>query len=284
MRNTLRWAPFAGLWVVWVLGLWVVPAWASHEAFGVYEDWKGSHTIRSDRWTALEVGQAQEVALQIRGHQLVMRQRRESATTSAGFVFGRYQLILSNPASIDQIEADIKIRSLEVSGCATNPTQPSRVIVAIFLNIFNDGSSPAPGNMTGDHLASISVFRESSSTDPEGVLRVNAAVLRCIDATCSNAFSIPNGVVDLPEMVLVGERFTLRLVWDAPENRVLVGVGSNLDAAIVYPRAINVQDPGGPFADIRTQLLAANCTVGPTVTDAKVKVKEVRTNASAIIP
>jgi hypothetical protein len=255
---------------------------ASDESLSLYEDWTTSRTIRSDRWVAVDTTTL-EVAREVKGHHFLMRARREGgAASDVGFTGARQRLVFTNPVAIDRIEADIKIRDLALSGCATNAAQPSRVINAVFLNKFNDGSG-GPGNMTGDHLISVGASRASDSHDPDGVLRVNGVLGRCIDATCSNAFSIPGGVVDLGT-ALVDEPFTVRMAWDSPSNRFLVGIGDRPDVPIVYPAAINQKPASGPFADIRTQLVAANCTSGVTATDSTIVVRQVRTNASAVIP
>jgi len=268
----------AGLGLGW-------PPWgaASDESFAVYEDWATSTTMRSDRWVAIDAG-ALDVKREVKGRALLMRTRREGGTASdAGFTSARHRLVFTHPLSIDQIAAALTIRELALSSCETNPSQPSRVFAAIFLDKFNDGSG-GPGNMTGDHLVTVDAHRESNSTDPEGLLRFRGAILRCIDAVCSNAFSIPGGVVDIPGSVLVGEQFTLRIVWDSAHNQFLVGAGDAADVAISYPPEANHQPAGVAFADVRTQLVAANCTSGSTVTDTTVAIRRVETNASAIIP
>jgi hypothetical protein len=280
-------------WTEIVLAVLVLgwPAWGSasgesfavDDSFAVYEDWTTSPTLRSDRWVAVDVG-ALDVERKVKGHAFIMRTRREGGTASdVGFRIGRQRLIFANPAAIDRLGAVLKVRELALTGCATNPSQASRVFAAIYLNRFNDGSG-APGNMTGDHVVSVSAYRESNSPDPEGTLRLRGVIGRCIDAVCSDGFSIPGGVVDLPRTVVVGERFTMRVVWDAANHRFLVGVGDDPDVAIPYPPEVNQQPAGVAFADIRTLLVAANCASGSTVSDATVAVRKVKTNASAIVP
>lgn len=280
MKDTMRWVPFAGLCVVGILGLWVVPARASHEAFGVFEDWRSSRTIRSDRWTAREDGQAQEVALGIKGHRLVMRQRREGATTSdTGFFSGIQTLFARNPSAIDQMEVDFRVRKMAVSGCAANPGQTLVRPALLALSAFNDGT---PDGQTGDHYIQVQVNGPADSLDPAGVLTVQANIVRCLDPTCSigssTVFNL--GVATVP----VAERFTLRAIWDRPNNRFLVGVNDNADVELAYKLALDTANARVPFASVRAAMLTANCTAGPAVADAEIAIKEVRTNFSAIIP
>ena len=220
MKDAIRWAPFAGLCVVGILGLWVVPARASHEAFAVYEDWRTARTIRSDRWIAFEGGNAQEVRLEIRGHHLLMRHRREGLTTSnVNFVGVVQGLQARNPAAIDQIEADFHVRNMAVSGCAANPGQTLVRPALLALSAFNDGT---PDGQTGDHYIQVQVNGEPDLSDPPGVLTVQANIVRCLNPTCSLGTSpVFNLAV---AMIPVQEPFTLRAIWDRPNHRFLVGV------------------------------------------------------------
>jgi len=252
-------------------------------SFVLYEDWTSAPLMRPDRWLATDNG-ALDIRREVKGHALVMRSRRPGGTASdVGFAGARHRLVFSNPTAIDRIGVIVDVRTLELSACATNPNQPSLGYTAITLNRFNDGSG-GPGNMTGDHLLSINGYRDTRSTDPDGVLRFRGVILRCIDAVCSNAISIPGGVVDLPTTAQVGTRFAMRVVWDSANNQIFIGAGDDPDVALPYPSQVNQKPAGVPFADIRTQLVAANCTSGATATETTLAVPNVYTNAAAIIP
>lgn len=83
-----------------------------------------------------------------------MRTRREGGETSdVGFSGACQRLVFTNPVAIDRIEADLEVRDLAVSVCATNAAQPSRVI-AVSSSTSSTTATGAPGNMTGDHLIS----------------------------------------------------------------------------------------------------------------------------------
>lgn len=60
MTGTLRQFGWTGLLLAGLLLVGPDAGEASHEAFAVYEDGTTSRTIRSDRWTAVEGGLAQE--------------------------------------------------------------------------------------------------------------------------------------------------------------------------------------------------------------------------------
>jgi len=280
MTGTLKQLGRTGLLLTGFLLVAPAPGGASHESFVVYEDWTTSETLRSDRWTVQEGGPAQDGALEIKGHQLVMRQRREGTTTSNAGSTGAVQGILArNPSAIDQMEADFKVRNMTVSGCAVNPGLTMVRPALLSFSAFNDGS---PGGQTGDHSIGVQVNGPADSVDPSGVMTVQGYVVRCSNPTCSiGSSSIFNLAV---ATVLVSEPFTLRAIWDRPNNRFLVGVNSNPDVVLAYDPALDSANARVPVASVRAAMLAANCTAGPAVADAEIAIQEVRTNLSAIIP
>jgi hypothetical protein len=276
-----------GRWRSLLTGLLLLVPTASEagpELFLVYEDWRRSETIRSDRWLGRESG-GLEAVRKLGRDGLQMALRREGGRgASPGFAGALNRLSFAGPSPVEQVEVDLRVRQLEVSGCQADPLQPARLFAAIALFPFNDGTG-GPGNATGDHMAQLIAFRESPSADTAGVLRLRVTVLRCIDASCSNAFSLPGAVVDLPETVLVQDRFTLRLVWDAPNSRFLAGLGSGPDVAVAYPAAANAGPPSGVVPpDIRLVAVAPNCQAEVSFAAGEAAILEVRTNASAVVP
>lgn len=256
------------------------PVQAQFEPFGVYEDWS-SPTIRSDRWLG-RADDAQEVRREVTGKGLLMRYRREGWTISnVGYTNVYHRIFPINAAAINQIEADLIIKGYEVVGCAANPSLTAVRPAAISLNRFNDGTSPEPGNMIGDHIMRISVIRDANSTDPRRLFKVQAFLFRCRDRDCVDAVSTINPVLG---SVRKGDWFTLRIIWDEPNNRFWVGLNNGPDVAVNYAPNLNNKPAVKPFADVRMQLVAGNCMAAPTVTDAEILVGEVRTNVSAIIP
>lgn len=270
----------AGLCLTGAFALSPIEVQASHEDFAVYEDWRSAPTIRSDRWSGV-IDSAQEVERRIHGRRLVMRYRKAGLTfLNVGFINAFHRLTTANPFAIDQLEADVKVQRIEVSGCSANPEPTLVVPVALTLTKFNDGTAGSPGNSTGDHLARIRVLRDAASSEPEGVLAVQGFLFRCGDAACiGGTFVFQVNVAT----VTVGERFTLRLIWDAANHQFIYGVG-DLNIPVVYLPARNARRAFGEGADLRMQSRVANCTSNPTQTDARITVREIRTNASAVIP
>jgi hypothetical protein len=212
-----------------------------------------------------------------------MRYRFEGNTSSdSGNRFSANTLSARNPAAIGQIEADFRVASLVVTGCAANTTASTVGAARLNLAAFNDGTSLAADDRTGDHFAAILAQRSSDSPDADRILRVLGRYSRCTNPTCSTNTLV--SLIELPQTVKVGNKFTLRLVWDEPNDQFLFGVDANPDEPLSYS-GINDADPAiGPFVTLGMFHTAANCRQGPTVADAETEVTEVRTNSSAVIP
>jgi len=281
MKRSAKFGAWAWLVAAGVVGAW--PAWtaASHEALGVYEDWRDSKTLRSDRWFVREDSPNEEIALGIQGHRLLMRHRREGGTASDTGSFGGVQALLArNRSNLDRMEVDLRVRRLEVSGCAANPGQTFVRPALLAVSAFNDGT-PAAGQ-TGDHFIQVQVNGPIDVRDDSSVLNVQANVVRCLNATCSVGSSpvFRLGIATVP----IDQPFTLRAAWDRANHRFLVGVGNDPDVELAYDASLDVAAARVPFASLRTAVVTANCTAAPAVADVQLEVGEVRTNVSAIVP
>jgi hypothetical protein len=154
-----------GLWVVGLLLL--LPTWgqASHERFGVYENWAGG-SMRADRWLGFEQFGGQEVRREVSGTSLHMRFRRQGGTSSdVGWTnppFTSNGLNLANPAAVDQLRVRFDVQSLTLSGCPANTTPSKARVAVIEIGRFNDGSSTGPGDRTGDYLGVLQAVRRSN--------------------------------------------------------------------------------------------------------------------------
>jgi hypothetical protein len=257
------------------------PGQASDGALTVYEDWSGQ-SIRSDRWSGGEVSGGQEVSRELAAttdaNYLTMRLRRDGETDSnTGLSTSVNFLNFTKPAPIDEIEADLGVLDVLVNGCPAN-NAPSEARLVITMTSFNDGSSTGSSDRTGDYVALIQAFRRSDSADPAGIFRVEAQITRCQDASCSTGQQIVPPT-DLGVRVPVLTLFTMRLIWDGPNNRFLAGVNLNPNVALPY-RASDGLAAVGPSAGIQISNSTAKCTAVPTVADLAVGVGQVRTNSS----
>jgi hypothetical protein len=290
---------------------------ASHEAVARFEHWRepgscsptspaGKCTMRGDRWRSDVTFGAQELRSEMiknapGRNSFLMRVRREGETNlgDSGRRTTEYRLgfanSFTNPAIIDHLEANFKVQSIDLVACSTNETPgvtSTRTRPALLrMSAFNDGTSPAPGDRTGDVFVTIQAFRDAVSTDPPGVLPVDAFISRCNHPTC-NTTQIQNVAPSVPlPNVSVGPGFVLRVTLDKPNDKFIVSVlvgGVLTTADLSYAGLFN--DAGQsvqPFAEIDASVSTANCTVasgGPTLADAQTLVRKVKTNVSAIIP
>jgi hypothetical protein len=283
MRRRIRQFVVGALVVTGTVAL-MVAAGAAAEPFVTYEDWRTDDHVRRDRW-AITATPAQEVRSEQAGHALRLRLRREGGTASdVGFAVAALRAAMASAQAVDQIEATFVVKSMTVSACDGVPTSFSSALPAVItLNKLYDGTPRGPGQLTGDHLAILRALRMVGSTDPPGALRIQAGVFRCIDAVCSDAYSITGGVVELPDLVFVGEAFTLRLVWDEANRRFRVSLDNGPERDVPYPDTLTPA-PGVPLAMVSMTAAGANCTAGAGVSDAETEVRTVRTNAGAVIP
>jgi len=275
--------PDGGIWGIGGVSQSFSAAATISPPWDVYENWT-SPFIRSDRWI-VATGRAHEARREVLGRHLLMRFRLQGTTLlDTGFTSANQSIQFVNPNIIKMIEADFQVEKYTVVGSEANQSQPGTRVrpVQISLPGFNDGSSTGTGDMTGDHFMRIMINREAFTTDPPGMLTVQAFLFRCIDATCSNAISNLFNL-DMGK-VFVGEPFSLRAIKDRPNNRFVVGFNNNQDVFLYYNPDLDQSRMVVPFADIRMQSVNANCMAGPTVTDSEIKVREIRTEAKAVIP
>jgi hypothetical protein len=263
--------------------LLVVPtAPGAHKLLEVYEDWS-TPTIRADRWLG-RADDAHEMqrTLPHDGSRLVMRYKRVGRLLSgSAFVFLQHRMFLSNAALIDHLEADFRVRHVEVAGCPENPRQTRVRPAVIDFKAFSDGTPGGPDDQTGDHILRLHVNQEENATDPSE-LTVQAFLFRCVDPACANA------IADVSDLnigtVRVGRRFTLRALWDRDAAQFRVGFNRTPDVVLAYNPALDVTNARVPFASVRQQLVVSDCTSTRALADAEIVVLEVRTNSEAIIP
>ncbi len=256
---------------------------AALEGFAVYEDWHEG-VIRSSRWQGGEGFGGQEVGLEVTAaHRLELRYRHQGSTASnTGNIFTDQFLNTTNPAPITGMAAAFTVSSLSMTTCAANNSgsvtraRPARLVMAKF----NDGSGSAVDS-TGDHRAGVEVFRDGSSSDPDGVLKVRGFINRCSNPSCSVRPEVISAT--LPTTVSVGQSFTLRIKWDQPNHQFLFGVDGSADTALPY----SVSDAAAAitgFVNIDVGHTTANCTAGAVAIDSTTQVGTVQTKVGQGTP
>ena len=170
----------------------------------------------------------------------------------------RRQLYLRDVGGISSIEASIQIakKGHEITGCAANPV-PSETRISMGGAFFNDGSSPGPGDFTGDIITSIGFYKFSDSAIPPGYMGVRARVQRCTDPTCSLS-TIDTIYETFFDNLLVkfGKKTMLRITLDKSTDKFTFQVGKKVSKTYPYTGVI-VSDSAAPVM-INTRLEVAH--------------------------
>jgi hypothetical protein len=144
----------------------------------------------------------------------------------------------------------VTVKSAKVLGCAAN-TSSTRARAQVLGGFFNDGTSPGPGDRTGDILAGIQSHRDTITGD-----EIVGSITRCTNANCTT-FEVPAFVVFTASWVK-GVANTLSVQWDQPNKQFIytVNPGGSQEQHIL-PYAFS--DTAAPVVDFKF-LLANNST------------------------
>jgi hypothetical protein len=222
-----------------------------------YEDW-AAERIDPARWRPSSIpSTAYEVVRLITNGQLQHAVRvygrprddlgTQAATNALGFAQG----------SFTAVQWDTAVHGYLLQGCATPGAQPSALQVDLVMLLFNDGSSPAPGDRTGHVETLVRLVRRSDSVDPPEVVQAIGLVTRCNVPDCGTRDVL--GEVGLGP-VLVGQVHTFLMLWDS--FRGLIEFRKNADPPVPVAYSVPVVTPlrGRGW---QVQGIAANCTASP---------------------
>ena len=149
-------------------------------------------------------------------------------------------------------------------GCTTNATV-TQARVRLIGTFFNTGI-PIPGNQTGDVIAQMRVSRLSNSQDAPNMVRVDAALLRCNDATCSSQTLYDSPAPDFGPLE-VGKPVTLQIQWDKANKSFLFRRDTGVPYRIGYEDD-DSHPPSTDFKHLRITGTVPNCTALPRPTSA----------------
>jgi hypothetical protein len=181
--------------------------------------------------------------------------RTDTDTGTAGFAENR--LNIPNPAAVVEMQATVTAKAATAQGCAANSTA-TRARARIIGGFFNDGTSPGPGNRTGDIIAGIQKVRDSILG-----IRIEAFISRCTAADCvtsttlaSHAFTATwtSGVPDV-----------LRMEWDQAASQFHFALNPETGAQETVSLSYAVSDANPPVVDFRNISIlhtVASCTAG----------------------
>src|SRR5918999_5630684 len=259
MRRELATRRRAGLAVV--LGVLLSGALTPAAAQMVlYEDW-AAERIDPARWRVFSLGadsSVYEVVRQIADGQLYHALRTyggtqddlgtQAGTNAVGFAQGGFTAV----------QWDMAVHGYLLQGCPTPGAQPSALQVDLRMLLFNDGSSPAPGDATGQVETRVRLVRRSDSGDPPEVVQAVGLVTRCNVPDCSTRDVL--GEVGLGP-VLVGQPNTFRMFWDRLHSRV--EFQKNAEPPVHVGYSVPVVTPLGGGRVWRGVAMGANCPASP---------------------
>jgi hypothetical protein len=195
-------------------------------------------------------------------------------SSDTGTGTGRQFLLFANPAPITTIQAGVTVKTSLAEGCPANPTS-TRARATILGFFFNDGTSPAPGDATGNVFAGIQKVKDSAIGNT-----IEAFFGRCTSDNCffgatlaSHTFTTTwaDGVAD-----------TLRVQWDEVGNQFVLAVNPGIpsEELATLPYAFPDSKPLQRFdqKDLRVNNSIANCTAGRKKASMKVLFDNVMVN------
>jgi hypothetical protein len=224
----------------------------------LYDDFSGG-LIDPERWipSVSVAGNIYEMGRLILGEELLQFLMVNGGNRSdIGGAFGRHELRFAR-TDFTALVFEATVQTYLVTGCPTPGSQASVVFVDAPLTLFNDGTTTAPNDQTGDIAARIEIFRSSDSTDPPELLQTLGQLTRCADPTCATRETI--GVVSLGPVAL-GQRNTYTFFWDAFSR--FVAFWKNAEPPQIIPYSQNIAFRRS-FRSLGVAGLAANCTAAP---------------------
>ncbi|MBI1735800.1 MAG: hypothetical protein HYR51_11560 [Candidatus Rokubacteria bacterium] len=127
------------------------------------------------------------------------------------------------------MRATITTRSLQLIGCAANPTAAG-ARARLFGFFFNAGDSIL-ASLVNEVFAGVQVARFSNSTDPAGVFRIAAFTGMCSDENCFTSVSL--GGVELGTVAL-NTPAAVQMTWDAANNRFTFQLNATTPVHLPY--------------------------------------------------
>ena len=236
-------------------------AGASQAQLVLYDDFnKGP--INPAKWSGGEgssgpLAPNDETARKIAGKQLEIDLATWGRTDSnIGSTGAGSNLSVTNPGPVTTIQADVTVKSATVVGCAANTTRTA-ARASIAGGFFNDGTSPGPGDRTGDIFVGIQSVRNTITGD-----RIHAFVDRCTNANCTT-FVTPFFVVFTASWVQ-GVANTLSVQWDKPNKQFIftVNPGGSQEQHIFTYAFSDTNGPVVDFKNVQVDNSAASC-LGP---------------------
>ncbi len=199
-----------------------------------------------------------EAIRQIQDKRLRLLYRSHGRTDSdSGMSRNEFFLMFSNSAVVTALKATAQVTHAAVASCPSNPE--ATVAAAMLGGLFFSTAPSTPGSAANDVAAVIVLERESDSTDPPDVLRVQSVIFHCADAICMDG-----SMLHLQDLgpVKLGEMVRLRVQWDRDNHRFIFQRDDNPEVLAPY----TVSDSAAPGIQVKylnAWHLVPHCTAKP---------------------
>lgn len=247
------------------------------EPLVLYDDFSGER-IAPEKWFGGGGGQPLDVRRGLHGSRLRLSSRSYARTDSdEGSVFAQVFLGFANPLPITAIAVTARVRDFEVPQCATNH-DPGFVAAQLFGTFFN-AEGATPNSHVNDVAVAIDIVRSAEVLDTERLFQINAAVLHCRNANCSDVTVLNAQTLG---SVRRGDDVRLQVRWEPANDRFAFQRDDEAEAFATYI----VPDAAPP--GLSNKLLGVNTGVPNCSTEPRpsglitVLVDEVFVNQSAI--
>jgi hypothetical protein len=153
----------------------------------------------------------------------------------------------------------VTVKSAKVVGCAANAAS-TRARASVVGFFFNDGTSPGPGNRTGDIGASIESRRDSITGD-----QIVALIFRCGSSDCTT-LTTSLGIHAFTAVWTKGVADTMRIQWDAANDQFIFDLnpgGLNPETANLSYTSSDAAPAVGDRKALRSANSVASCQSGP---------------------
>jgi hypothetical protein len=247
------------------------------QALTLYDDFNVK-PINPEKWLGLDQfagARNTETIRKIAAQQLQLLLTTFGGKSSdSGTGTGRQFLLFATPAPITTIQAAVTVKASLAQGCPANPTS-TRTRATILGFFFNDGTSPAPGNATGNVFAGIQKVKDSAIGN-----KIEAFFGRCTADDC--IFGATLAAHTFTTAWADGIADTLRVQWDEVGNQFVFAVNPGIpsEEIAVLPYAFPDGNPLQRFdqKDLRVNNSVANCTAGRQKASMKVLFDNVMLN------
>jgi len=193
----------------------------------------------------------------------------------------RFGLQVTLPEFLTAMQADVTIAQVAAQSCEAN-TSETRSRAQLIARFFNDGSSPGPGDSTGDIFAGIQKVRSTASGD-----RIEAFAGRCSNAPCSSSTVELFFAFESP--MIMGQTDTLQMIWDDAGSQFLYAVNTGTPeeetVALSYAELFtNMGPPNFNVGRLRANNSVVHCTASRKMAVMEALYDNIRVNPEAVPP